>query len=429
MDKTLAALLFPIILSIILPTISVYSCIPTGGAIGAIYYGKLRLDSVLKSLRDMGLKAVISEENVNGLTLKRVEVKLGDLAYKEGALYGYVYKGSNKSLVMAETDKELSDSSLKLMELLLISAGQANLSRFSKPIASYDNVLPPTALVKWLEDEGKIEVKQEVLRCSSGGLRIQLKNKEVAVISNGIDRDLSFGIISRALESIGLHAIWLNATDPKSLAKVLNYAAAIVLGGPLSPRSGFVSDVYMPKEEARKLLIRLREGKRGGIIANGELPGGRPLIVIAGVDRYDTADTASAFVSSNRPLKIKERVEFLSAGEGNGSFELKVKSSASCGYVGVEGIRQGISVNAGYGYIIVLLGESAPNPCYRHVVQWYKLDLDKRVLKITVGLKRSAEVCIQCLAGVSTEIRAGPLPPGEWTLVINGIESKVKLDP
>ena len=422
MRKSLVTVL--LITSLLLPLIPAGACIPTGGAVGAIYEGKLKLDRVYHAFKDMGLKVVISEERVQGLTLKRVEVRLGDLAGRgRKVLHGYVYQGYKKSLVLAETDKGLSDSPLKLMKLLLASAGLVDLDKFSSPIKSYDNKIPPTALVKWLKEEKGLEVKQETLRCVSEGAKISVEGNEVAVLSNGIDRNLSFNVISEALEGVGLRAVWLDATDPKQVARVLNYPAVIVLGGPLSPGSGYVSRIYMPKDDVRKLLLRMKEGRKGGVIVENELPLDRPLLVIAGVDRNDTRETAQAFASSDLPSRIEEAVLSLQSEREKGLFELRVSSSASCGSMA----GRDITVAVGYNDLLILIKEGAPNPCYRHVVQWYELDLDNRVLRIVVDLERSYKACIQCLAVVETRISAGPLPEGEWTVIVNGFTRRVVL--
>ncbi len=422
MRKSLVTVL--LIAFLLLPLIPVGACIPTGGAVGAIYEGKLKLDRVYHAFKDMSLKVVISEERVQGLTLKRVEVRLGDLAGRgRKVLHGYVYQGYKKSLVLAETDKTLSDSPLKLMKLLLTSAGLVDLDKFSSPIKSYGNKIPPTALVRWLKEEKGLEVKQETLRCESEGAKISVEGNEVAVLSNGIDRNLSFNVISEALEGVGLRAVWLDATDPKQVARVLNYPAVIILGGPLSPGSGYVSKIYMPKDDIRKLLLRMNEGRRGGVIVEDELPLDRPLLVIAGVDRNDTRETAQAFASSDLPSRIKEAVLSLQSEREKGLFELRVSSSASCGSMA----GRDITVAVGYNDLLILIKEGAPNPCYRHVVQWYELDLDDRVLRIVIDLERSYKACIQCLAVVETRISAGPLPEGEWTVIVNGFTRRVVL--
>ncbi len=422
MRKSLVAVL--LITSLLPPLIPASACIPTGGAVGALYEGKLKLDPIYRAFKDMGLRVVISEERIQGLTLKRVEVRLGDLAGRgRKVLHGYVYQGYRKSLILAETDKGLSESPLKLMKLLLASAGLVDLDKFSSPIKSYDNRIPPTALVKWLKEEKGFEVKQETLRCVSEGARVSVEGNEVAVLSNEIDRNLSFDVISEALERVGLRAIWLDATDPKQVAKVLDYPAVVVLGGPLSPGSGYVSRIYMPKDDARKLLLRMKEGRRGGVIVEDELPLDRPLIVIAGVDRNDTRETARAFASSDLPSQIKEAVLSLQSGREKGLFELRVSGSASCGSMS----GRDITVAVGYNDLLILIKEGAPNPCYRHVVQWYELDLDKKVLRIVIDLEKSSKACIQCLAIVETRISAGPLPVGEWTVIVNGFTRRVVL--
>ncbi len=406
------------------PLVPAGACIPTGGAVGALYGGKLKLDLVYRTFKDMGLKVVISEERVQGLELKRVEVRLGDLAGRgRRILHGYIYQGYKKSLVLAETDKSLSDSPLRLMELLLVSAGLADLDKFSAPIKSYDNRIPPSALVKWLKEEKGLEVRQETLRCASEGAKISIRGEEVAILSNEIDRNLSFNVISEALEKVGLRSVWLDATDPKQVAKILDYPAVIVLGGPLSPGSGYVSQLYMPKDDVRKLLLRMREGRRGGVIVESELPLDRPLFVIAGVDRNDTRETALAFASSDLPSRIREAVLSLREEGERGLFGLRVSSSASCGSMA----GRDVTVAVGYNDLLILIKEGAPNPCYRHAVQWYELDLDKRVLRIVIDLERSSKACIQCLAVVETRINAGPLPEGEWTVMVNGFTRRVVL--
>ncbi|MDK2372829.1 MAG: hypothetical protein QI197_05570 [Candidatus Korarchaeota archaeon] len=422
MRKPLTIIL--LISSLFITLIPVNACIPTGGVIGSLYEGKLKLDLIYRAFKDMGLKAVISEERIQGLTLSRVEVMLGDLVGRgRKVLHGYIYQGHKKSLVLTETDEGLSDSPLKLMKLLLVSAGLAELNKFSNPIKSSGNRIPPAALVKWLREEKGVDVKQETLRCISGTVEIWVEERAVAILSNEIDRNLSFGVISRALGEVGLGAVWLDATDPKQVAKVLNYPAVIVLGGPLSPGSGYVSEIYMPKDDAMKLLLRMREGRRGGVISEDELPMDRPLLVIAGVDRNDTRETALAFASSELPSRMKEAVLSLKYERERGLFELRASSSASCGST----TGRDVTVAVGYNDLLILMREGAPDPCYRHVIQWYELDLEDKVLRIVIDLERSSKVCIQCLAVVETRISAGPLPEGEWTVIVDGSSRRVVL--
>ncbi|MCD6348388.1 MAG: hypothetical protein J7L91_02035 [Candidatus Korarchaeota archaeon] len=60
-------LLVLLLSSLILLPIS--ACIPTGGAIGSIYNGRLKLDSVYRAFKEMGLQAIILEEKVGGVKL------------------------------------------------------------------------------------------------------------------------------------------------------------------------------------------------------------------------------------------------------------------------------------------------------------------------------------------------------------------------
>ena len=399
------------------------ACIPTGGAIGSIYNGKLKLDSVYNAFKEMGLQAIILEEKVGGVKLNKLEVKLADIPDHK-VLHGYVYEGKKKALVLAETDKKLSDSPLKLLEFLLTSANLTDPEKFSEPIKSYDNQIPPTALVKWLKEDRGVEIEQETLRCSSKGLSVYIeRGGEVAVISNEIDRNLSFGVISASLSEAGLRAVWLDATDPKEAAKLLKYPAAIVLGGPLSPGSGYISSIFLPKSDIRTLLYRLKEGRTSGVIAQEELPGGRPLIIIAGVNRNDTRNTAMEFASSDLPHRIKEAIGKLPVPERS-LFDVKISSSAA-----TCGVAQGLKLTVGVGYneLLIIVREGAPDPCYRHKLQWYELDMDKRILSIALDLERTSQICVQCLAVVETKIRAGPLPEGEWTVIVNGVSKRIRI--
>ncbi len=424
-------LLLPLLVLLLVPLSCSGACIPTGGAIGSIYEGKLRIDKVLRALREMGVRAVVSQESVHGLTLKRVEVILGDLAGRGGGrrvLHAYVYQGSSKSLVLAETDRDLSDSPLRLMELLLVASGLANLSKFSRPVGSRDNVVPPSALVRWLEEDRGVRIEQEVLRCSgTGSVDVLTRRRDqVAVLSNEVDRNLSLGVISDALSGVGLEAVWLDATDPRQVARLLEFPAAIVLGGPLSPGSGYVSGIYMLRDDARRLLLRLSQGRRGGIISRAHLPFRRTVLIIAGVDRNDTREAARAFASSDLPSKLRREVDSVESGSRDGErgvFQVRVRSSAACG----AGTGRDVTVAVGYNEIFVRIREGAPNPCYRHRVEWYELDMDRRILRIVVGLEKGTEACIQCLGVVETEIRAGPLPEGEWTVIVDGIARRVTL--
>ncbi len=418
------ALLLPLIGLILLPLVASSACFPTGGVVGSTYPKKLNLEVIYDKLKEMGLKVTISEDNIDGIKLKRIEVKLADLTDFR-ALHGYIYVGRKTTLVMAETDESLSNSSLLLMEFLLSAASLTNPENFSKPMASHDNQIPPTALVKWLKDDMEIEIRQEILRCSSKGMNvIPSSREEIAVLSNEIDKNLSLEVISKALMKVGLRVVWLNASDPEEAAKLIGYPAAIVLGGHRSLRSGYASRIFMPMSAIRKLELWLQKGEKRSIIHMLKLPGGIPLFVIAGVDRYETRKAAEQFASSNGPISIKEAISSLPAGEARSVFEVKVKETeSSC----LSSNASRYEVGVGYNTILIVYGEQVPNPCFRHKIEWWELDRDKKVLRIILGLKEPDKVCIQCLGYIKTKILVGPLPEGEWTIIVNGKEKRVRI--
>ena len=409
---------------ILLPLAASLACFPTGGMIGSTYPKRLNLEVIYNKLKEMGLKVTISEDSIDGIKLKRIEVKLADLTDFR-VLHGYIYAGRKTTLVMAETDVSLSNSSLLLMEFLLSAASLTNPENFSKPVVSHDNQVPPTALVKWLKDDMKVEVKQEILRCSSKGVNIiPSSRREVAVLSNDVDKNMSLDVISKALMKVGLRAVWLNASDPEEAAKLIKYPAAIILGGHRSLRSGYASRIFMPMSAIRKLELWLRKGEKKSIIHMLKLPGGSLLFIIAGVDRYETRKAAEQFASSDGPSLIKETISSLPVEKGRSIFEVKIKETeSSC----LSGNASRYEVGVGYNTILILYGEQVPNPCFRHKIEWWELDKDKKVLRIVLGLKEPDKVCIQCLGYIKTKILVGPLPEGEWTIIVNGREKKVRI--
>ena len=78
------------------------------------------------------------------------------------------------------------------------------------------------------------------------------------------------------------------------------------------------------------------------------------------------------------------------------------------------------------GYALLGYSEPASNPCYRHFVESVKiLSTSPLVIEVKLGRRSSPELCAACLGTIVTELRVGPVKPGETTIIVNGLSVRV----
>jgi len=76
-------------------------------------------------------------------------------------------------------------------------------------------------------------------------------------------------------------------------------------------------------------------------------------------------------------------------------------------------------------YVEVVFKEPANTPCYSHVIKGVKIsrDLHPRI-EISLELKKTSEVCIECLGIVETRLKIGPIERGS-EIVVNGLAIRI----
>ena len=102
-------------------------------------------------------------------------------------------------------------------------------------------------------------------------------------------------------------------------------------------------------------------------------------------------------------------------------------SLGSCGQVEVPSLEVVERFPSGDGFTVTLLyRENAPNPCNRHiVVESFLLESYPPQLHITLGLKATSEICIQCLGVIETIIQVRTVLPAGTVIVVNGLSITV----
>jgi hypothetical protein len=99
-----------------------------------------------------------------------------------------------------------------------------------------------------------------------------------------------------------------------------------------------------------------------------------------------------------------------------------VESRGWCGVLEQPSLEIVEKIPSGDGYIVTLVfRESASNPCHAHyLVESFMATSYPPRLYVTLGLKATAEVCVQCVGLVETVIRTDVLPAGT-VIVVNGL--------
>jgi hypothetical protein len=330
-------------------------------------------------------------------------------SYEEGgSIKAYVFPGSSYTLLMVETDTNLSEAPLIYAESLL--SGYLNPELIVNVSSSPNNWVPPVPLAEWSKLEKGEELKISVYKC--GFIYSKLRRpqiEKVGVIANDIDYSLSFDMIRDAFERRGVGVDYLGS-GARALIAAQKYRAVIILGGPKAPIVG--RGVIPIIGEERKEL-----GERGWVIVTR--PWGTGIaVVIAGADRYLTREAVKKFLSSelfDQVVKVvKEGREMKRVSEKKGLVEL-VSSSGRCGYQ--EGPSLSVNVRGSYAYANYSLGHA--NPCAKFVLRGYKMEGNR--ITIELSTEETAEICVQCIGVIYANFVIGPLPPGSYELCIGGL--------
>ncbi|RDD53014.1 MAG: hypothetical protein BA066_06630 [Candidatus Korarchaeota archaeon NZ13-K] len=397
-----------LMLLLALPLLPVQSCPPTAGYVGAIYRQGSDLSGLMRFLRESGISASISVGEhefspYSGMSFPSISLVIG--SYEEGGeLRAYVFTGSSYTLLMVETDVNLSDAPLAYAESLL--SPYLNPELIVNTSRSPNNWIPPVPLAEWyrLEKGERLEVK--AYKCGFTLSRMRRPHlPEVAVLANDIDRSLSFEVVRRALEARGIRVEYLGS-DARALARARDYRVVIFLGGARAPRFGNFVAPILGNTSLKDYIVVTRPWATGGLA-----------VVIAGADRYATRRAAESFSRG----AVEEVVRFI-GGEALGkvttSSELKVEllsSSGRCGHQEEPSLK--IDVEGSFAYATYSSGHA--NPCGRFVLSGYNISGGR--INIYLRILDKGEICIQCLGILEAKLRIGPLPEGRYELCINNL--------
>lgn len=397
---------------ILLPVSLSPACPPNAGYVGAIYKQGSDLDSLMEFLKVSGISSSMEVGSFNfspysDLSYPSIYINLG--SYEEGGcVKAYIFPGSSYTLLMVETDTDLSEAPLIYAESLL--SGYLNPELIVNVSASPNNWVPPVPLAEWSKLEKGEGLSISVYKCGFIYSRLRKPQIErVGVIANDIDYSLSFNVIREAFERRGVEVDYLGS-GTRALINAQKYRAVIILGGPKAPIIG--RGVIPIIGEERKGLE-----ERGWVIITR--PWGTGIaVVIAGADRYLTRDAVKKFVSSElfeRVVKVvKEGGEIKSISQKKGLVEL-VSSFGRCGYQ--EGPDLSVTVRGSYAYANYSLGHA--NPCAKFVLRDYEVEGNR--IKIELSMEETAEICVQCVGVIYANFVIGPLPPGSYELCIRGV--------
>ncbi|MDK2373160.1 MAG: hypothetical protein QI197_07280 [Candidatus Korarchaeota archaeon] len=392
---------------------TIVACPPTAGYVGAIYEQRSSKSGILSYLRDSGIGRGMGLEVVKytpygyqGPSMESVRLTLGK--YEGGGrVEMYIFPGSKYTLVMVETDAELSEAPLLYAESIL--SGYLNASKIVEVLKSPNSISPPIAVAKWYGLEKGTELRTRTLKCGVVYSKFSKPiSGKVGVVANEIDYSLSFDMLRDALEGRGVPVDYLGY-GPDALVRAMRYAAVIFLGGHKAPRTG--PSVYPILASNISDLM----GTGWIILARSWGPGGTAL-VIAGIDRYATREAVRRFVSSEWMDRLEAAVK---AGvpitsQAGGDMVSVLRSHGSCGFIPQPSLD--VSVVGRYAY--AHYAQTHSNPCVR--LELLRYGVEGR--EVTIELKKVpvGRMCIACLGVVEADIRIGPLDPGSYTLCING---------
>lgn len=403
-----------LILLLTLPLMLACSCPPTAGYIGAIYEQGSDLESFMKFLKDSGISAIIDVGEYafspySDLSFQSIYLRIG--SYEEGGeLKAYVFPGSKYTLLMVETDTQLSEAPLLYAESLL--SPYLNPSLIVNVSASPNNWVPPRPLVEWFKlERSNATLTTSVYKCGIMYSRmLKPKLAKVGVIANSIDYSLSFDIIKEALESKGVQVDYLGS-DARAVARAREYRVVIFLGGHKAPGLGVFVRPLLAVE-----AVRIE--KEGWVIIAKPWGMEGMAIVIAGADRYATRRAALAFAEE----KVDDVVRFLRGGEPIGSIKAGegyavelISSTGRCGYQ--EEPSLDVEVDGSFAIATFRLGHA--NPCGRFVLSGYSIEGNRVEVKLSVI--DTSEICVQCMGVIEAKLRIGPLSPGSYELCINNL--------
>ncbi len=397
------------------------ACPPTGGYVGSIFSGAVDAEQALESLREAGISASIVNVTfpyVGGvLELRAVEFLIG--RWPDGRpLRAYLIPGERATLVLSETSTSLDAGWLRLAISILASVEVLDPKTLVVgPLGSPNNESPPEAVVRWAGLELGLEIGERVLVWKCGGpvgAAPALPSALVgvaAVVANEIDANISYPLLRSALEGAGLRTTLL---PPERAAEaLLGYPIVIFLGGHMAPGTGPAVRPFLDPTAAQELAA----GETPRLVLV-ESVGGVTIVILAGVDRWETRGAVEEFISQGWP----ERLASALACPGGVCVRI-VSSSGSC----AVGEGRGITASVEGEYAFVTYREGGPNPCAFHVISSVSVSASTRTVEVTLTLQRKAVICIQCVGVITTTLQIGPLEPGEWTIVINGEQIRVNV--
>ncbi|MEM2290769.1 MAG: hypothetical protein QW711_03955 [Candidatus Korarchaeum sp.] len=398
-----------LMLLISLPLASAQACPPTAGYVGAIYRQGSDLRELMDFLKESGISASIrvgehSFSPYSDLSFPCVSLTMG--VYEEGGeLRAYVFTGRSYTLLMVETDVNLSEAPLIYAESLLSPylnpALVINVSR------SPNNWVPPVPLAEWYKLERGEPMQVSVYRCGFTFSRMREPQiAAVAVVSNSIDNELSFQVLREAFGSRGVRVDYLGG-DAGALARAREYKVVLFLGGNRAPGVGrFVSPV-LGNASMRDWVVVMRPWATGGLA-----------IVIAGVDRYATRRGVESFAKG----MVDDVIEFLKGVKimkrvvtPSGPLVELLSSSGRCGYQEDPSLR--VRVEGSFAYANYSLGHA--NPCGRFVLSSYEISGSK--IRVNLRMVDIGEICVQCMGVIEAKLRIGPLAEGSYELCVNGL--------
>ncbi len=384
------------------------TCLQVGGYIGAVYPGQVDTS---------GLNVTVIEEVMRFSSMFR-RISLTSYRFRVGSLedgtplFAHVIPGNGSTLILVETDYSLSETPYYKALAILAYSGALDPSRIEKVYKGLNTISPPLPLVLWMRDQGEpVRPVENVCLPAKGGIKV---SKGVAVVSNEIDRELSYPLLEEAFRSVGAEVTWYNGSELEKVISSMEHQVVIVLGGPLSLGSGNLSSLILGNE-GDKLLKDLREGRKSFIIHQSG-----KVFVLAGTDRYATKEAVEQFIREGWPEKLFKVSPVTPSGKYNLSI---VKSVGSCRAALSEGFVAYTTDHA----VRIIYREGSPNPCYRHRVKSFTVDQGSREIRIELELVRTEQICIQCLGSVETVLELNPAPEGEWTIIVNGYKAKIRI--
>jgi hypothetical protein len=148
-------------------------------------------------------------------------------------------------------------------------------------------------------------------------------------------------------------------------------------------------------------------------------------LALSGMSGRSDAVTCTTTITST--ITITRTVTTTGDGSGGADIVDVAESLGSCGEMERPSLKVVERFPSGDGFTVTLVyRENAPNPCNRHyVVESFFLTSHPPQLHITLGLKATSAVCIQCLGVVETVIKVRTVLPAGTVIVVNGLSVAV----